>query len=237
MLSKILIFFLPLFAFSKNLPFIMDLNKFASIDDGFQEQETHFSKSAFNLGVYAFNYAPELTPFFASFKQSYHIDTVVETGTYLGASSAIFSLFYNEVHTIEVDPSTFELAKENLNNFKNTHCYLGNSKDLIGVILNQLQDKRVLFYLDAHWHTEFPLLKEIETIAHTHRDNCIIVIDDFKVPNRPDIEYDIYPEGQCSLEYIKNSLDLVFSEYSTHFIIPKNKKSRAKFIAIPKAWK
>jgi hypothetical protein len=214
----------------------MDLNNFASIEDGFFDQSTDYKQDAFDLGVYAFNYAPELTPFFALLKSKYSIDSVVETGTFLGGSSRVFSLIFNEVHTIEAIPTTCELALRNLEHCLNVHCHLGRSATILSKLLPSLKNKRVLFYLDAHWFNEFPLIHEIKEIAETHYNNCIIVIDDFKLPDRNDVEFDTYPEGQCTFEFIKESIDLVFSNYSTHFIVPKNKKSRAKFIAIPNAW-
>lgn len=241
MIKRILPFILFISPFSlsaKNLPPVIDLNSYPSVEDGYLDQGhySQYSQDAFDVGVYAFNYAPELTPLFASLKKNYQIDAVVETGTFYGASTAIFSLLFDEVHTIEVLPSTFAIALENLKGYPNVHCHLGHSAPTLLTVLELLKKKRVLFYLDAHWYDDFPLLQEITSISRTHRDNCIIVIDDFKVPDRDDIDYDKYPSGQCSLEYIENSLRRLFSDYSVHFIIPKNKKSRAKVIILPKRW-
>ena len=66
-----------------------------------------------------------------------------------------------------------------------------------------------------------------------HIRTVLIAIDDFKVPGRPDIPYDFYGTKECSFEYIKENLEKVFSEYSVHYIIPKQTASRAKFVADP----
>jgi len=91
--------------------------------------------------------------------------------------------------------------------------------------------------LDAHWEQHWPLLDELRQIARTHKDNCIIVIDDFKVSGRSDIPYDFYAiDGghlECSLPYIKKDLDQVFSKYTIHYVIPKNLEMRAKLLVIP----
>jgi predicted O-methyltransferase YrrM len=215
------------------LPSVIDYSNFKASIKTYGSME----KESWKLGYYAFNYAPELIPFFAILKRDNNIDAVVETGTFIGGSTVAFSLVFDEVHTIEITPSTYQTSLKNLHNFPNVQCHLGSSEKVLHELLPSLEQKRVLFYLDAHWQQHWPLLQELEEIAATHKDNCIIVIDDFKVPNRTDIPYDAYHNNECSYEYIKNHLDLVFTEYTYHYLIPKSVDSRAKFIAIPKKWK
>jgi hypothetical protein len=114
--------------------------------------------------------------------------------------------------------------------------HLGDSVSILHSLLPKLIGKPVLFYLDAHGNGAWPLLGEIAEIGKTHKDNCIIVIDDFKVPGRDDIPYDYYKGNECSYEYIKNQLDEVFTEYAFTYLIPKRLSSRAKFVALPKKW-
>lgn len=103
-------------------------------------------------------------------------------------------------------------------------------------MLPEVKDRAVLFYLDAHREEHWPLLEEIQEIAKTHKDNCIIVIDDVKVPGKTKIPYDKYGVHECSYDYVKEELKQVFSDYSFHYIIPKSVASRAKLVVIPKAW-
>ncbi len=184
----------------------------------------------------AFNKAPELCSFFMYLKDTYQIDTVFETGTYYGFTTAAFALMFNQVYTVEVVKSIYISAQHNLCSYKNITQYLGSSDLVLKRHLPALKDKRVLFYLDAHWYDKWPLLNEINEISKTHKDNCIIVIDDFKVPGRSDIDYDKYGSNECSCEYIQEALGRVFSDCSYHFIIPENVGSHAKFVAIPKKW-
>lgn len=199
-------------------------------------QNETLTQTTYELGICAFNSAPELTPFFAALKRDYQIDTVVETGTLFGASTVAFSILFDEVHTIEVIDETYQIAKTRLDKFSNIICYQGSSEDVLRDLLPKLKEKRILFYLDAHWHSHWPLLAELEEIAKTHRNNCIIVIDDFKVPGRNDIPYDAYGPHECSREYIADKLTHVFSRYSFHYLIPNCLNSRAKFVAIPRSW-
>ncbi len=118
--------------------------------------------------------------------------------------------------------------------YSNIHCHFGSSPTFLRDILPSLSDQRVLFYLDAHWYTDWPLLNELKEIAKTHRDHCIIVIDDFKVPGRKDIPYDWHNGNEeYAYEYVKKSIDQVFSGYSVHYLVPRDVNSRGKFVAIP----
>lgn len=185
----------------------------------------------------AFNGAVELGPYFAYLRDTYHIKSAVETGTWKGATTAFLSVIFDEVHTIEIYADFYKNSAIALRPYSNIEVMFGNSPDVLRRILPDLKNKRLLFYLDAHWFSDWPLLKELEIIAKTHRDNCIIIIDDFKVPGRTDLAYDAYHNNECSYEYIKTQLTEVYSDYEFYYIIPKWLPARAKFVAIPKIWK
>lgn len=237
MLNFFYIFFLLLpsssvLAFHEALPQVIDFNSFkGSVEDA------NYDENAWNLGYAALNYAPEIAVVFSVLKRDYTIDTVVETGTHRGASTRLFAILFDQVHTIEIFENSYKISKKFLKNCSNVECHLGSSEIVLQKLLPSLKEKTVLFYLDAHWYDNWPLLNELEEISKTHRDNCIVMIDDFKVPGRSDILYDHYQQHECSYEYVKSQLDKVFSDCHTYFLIPKALSSRAKFIAIPKNWK
>jgi hypothetical protein len=221
------------FANTLNLPQIVDLRS-VSTADFLQYDDKELSMAARTLG--GFNHAPEFIPFFLYLKTAYGIDTVIETGTWLGKTTACFSLLFNRVHTIEVRSDVYHNAKKKLEAYPNIECHLGSSEIVLEEFLPSLKGQPLLFYLDAHWRKFWPLLDELKAISKTHKDHCIIVIDDFKVPERPDIPYDAYGKDECSYEYIKKALDEVFSGYSFHYLIPKHIASHAKLVVIPKKW-
>ncbi len=74
-----------------------------------------------------------------------------------------------------------------------------------------------LFYLDAHWYNYWPLLNEINAISEHFKDNCIIIIDDFLVPGRPELTFDTYKGTPNSLEFIKESLPKCFQDPFYYF--------------------
>lgn len=216
------------------LPTLIDFGKYPTMANGYYAE---VDQDAFEMGNYSFNYSPELLSVFAILKKDYQIPTVVETGTFRGGTTLAFSLLFDNVHTIEIDPINFLTAKEKLRRHSNIQFYLGSSDKVLVNLLPLIREQRVLFYLDAHWQAHWPLLQELELISKTHKDNCIIVVDDFKVPGRSEIPFDGYGNAECSLEYIQSKLEQVFTSYSVHFLIPKSVEHRAKLVAIPKQWK
>src|ERR1041385_3124863 len=78
-------------------PEIIDFGKYATIDSGYYSS---YEQEALDFGLYAFNYAPDLTPFFAILKTKYAIDAAVETGTYWGGTTLVFGLLFDKVYSI-----------------------------------------------------------------------------------------------------------------------------------------
>ncbi|CCB89207.1 class I SAM-dependent methyltransferase [Simkania negevensis] len=217
--------------FAKELPPLIDFHRALPTWDATPHQRTLSHPE--NL---AFNTAPEIGAFIEYLVKEFGIEIVVETGTYRGFTTAFFSTISKEVHTIEVVEEIYEETKGALKGRSNITFHLGSSDLVLKDLLPSLKSKPVLFYLDAHWYDKWPLRQELEEISKTHKDHCVIVIDDFKVPGRKDIPYDKYKKNECSIDYIYENLQKVFSDYAIHFVIPKNYTSRAKFIAYPKKW-
>ena len=82
--------------------------------------------------------------------------TAVETGTYLGATTKYLATQFNRVHTIELDEGLFKEVEKSFKNNKNIKCHLGDSstvlrEKIIDELNNSEYDKKVFFFLDAHW--------------------------------------------------------------------------------------
>ena len=159
-----------------------------------------------NLANGAFNGAPEISLFVNMLRSRYNIHVAIETGSLYGHTATFLASTFDEIHTIEIVPSNYLTSQNTLYPFPNAVCHLGSSEEVLKELLPLLKGKSLLFYLDAHWNEYWPLLNELEEISKTHKDNCIIIIDDFKVPGRPDIAYDAYGEHECSYEYVGNAL-------------------------------
>lgn len=186
----------------------------------------------------AFNWAPEIGSFVNMLKSRYNIKAAIETGTLYGHTTIFLASIFDQVHTIEINPSNYQASVSYLRSWPNAICHLGSSEQVLKQILPGLENQSLLFYLDAHWQDYWPLLDELEEISKTHKDNCIIVIDDFKVPGRPDIPYDISGSGldECSYDYVKCKLEKIYSDYNYYYVLPKRIDSKAKLVVIPKDW-
>ena len=189
-----------------------------------------------NLRDRAFNEAPEMGLYLAGLAERFDVDTAFETGTSWGFTTIFLAHHFARVFTVEISKDTFPFSIRNLQPYSNVECHLGSSEKVLHQVLPTLAGKPVLFYLDAHWNEHWPLLEELKEISETHKNNCIIVIDDIKVPGRPDIPYDAYGKDECSYEYIHKELSQVFTEYTCFYLIPKKVPSRSKFVAYPKSW-
>ena len=131
----------------------------------------------------------------------------VETGTYLGGSSYLFSGVFKNVQTIEADPKLHESSRAWLSSkTKNIQCHLGNSSAILSQVIEP--KRKTLVFLDAHYSTGItskeygicPLLGELEILINSDA-NIVIVVDDIRCmgtsgyPHFKEI-IDIIPEGR-----------------------------------------
>lgn len=111
--------------------------------------------------------------------------TVIETGTFLGVSSYLFSGIFREVHTIEADPMLHRTSTYWLNQLRNNiRAYNGNSGEILSKLLAQINEP-CLFFLDAHYSegitsNEYgfcPLIEELTNIFLTSQNHAIVIDD------------------------------------------------------------
>ena len=137
------------------------------------------------------NYIRLSEEFLLELKDILKFDKVIETGTCLGASTAIAAKVVSEVHSIELSQDLYNKSCQNLQNYTNVKLYWGDSgKILIDAILD---DKPTLFWLDGHYSGVYsnqdtalgekntPIIKELQTIKKANLKNAIILIDDIRV--------------------------------------------------------
>jgi hypothetical protein len=111
-------------------------------------------------------------------------EVFVETGTYLGNTTAMAARYFREVHTIELQDDLYKRAQERFRGTPNVNCHLGNSSEVLRDLATFI-DEPALFFLDAHWSggvtahgkVEVPLLEELEILRRRNHDDFIIVDD------------------------------------------------------------
>ena len=140
--------------------------------------------------------------------------SIVETGTFLGSSTAaLASLTNGPVFTLEINKKFARKAKARfLKNHPHRRIVLieGDSTSILKTLLPNLNiekiNSRVLFYLDAHWEEHIPTYSELEMID-SHLESWIAIIDDFKVDHDSGYGYDSYPSGTVDISVVPQSLD------------------------------
>lgn len=158
------------------------------------------------------------------------VDTVIETGTNIGSTTACFGRMADRVVSIESNPRYLAIAQENLSTFKNIDLMHGDSKDVLPKLLTR--DLGVaLFFLDAHWGQRWPLLGELTAISRSQRhQNSIIVIHDFYVPGT-DFGYDVYKGRRLDLGLVRMHLLSINPEYQFFYPTAAN-GARRGWIAV-----
>jgi len=123
---------------------------------------------------------------------------VVETGTFRGASTEWFVQRYGRpVYTCEVHPRFLAFSRLRLRRYSTIRLVDSDSR----TFLRRLASARdfpagpTLFYLDAHWSNDLPLVDELQIVFDRWREG-IIVVDDFAVPDDPGYGCDDYGPGK-----------------------------------------
>ena len=126
---------------------------------------------------------------------------IIETGTYLGVSTAFMAECSRlPVYSVEADARNYGFAKMRLRKHHNIKLSLGDSRDFITKFIegeaNKYTSRALLFYLDAHWSEDLPLFEEVAKIVSSF-SQAIVMIDDFQVPDDNGYGYDDYGAGKA----------------------------------------
>ena len=142
---------------------------------------------------------------FKDLVSTYSFRAIVETGSFRGVTTEFMATESGlPVYTVEAESRFFHYAKLALRKNKKVKVILGDSRQfIVDLSKNKSFPKdSVFFYLDAHWHDDLPLFREIELVG-ANWTNTIIMIDDFEVPDDTGYNFDDYGGGKrLNLDYI-----------------------------------
>jgi hypothetical protein len=119
------------------------------------------------------------------YAQKHSLQTFVETGTYLGDTTAAMKNVFKRIYTVELDPALHEAAVRRFQRQPHIHPLQGDSGVKLPEILREIME-RTLFWLDGHYSAGFtakaeletPILQELDHIfAHPIRDHVILIDD------------------------------------------------------------
>lgn len=125
--------------------------------------------------------------FLALLQRAFGLETFVETGTYMGNTTAEASRLFKEVHTVELSPSLYDKARRRFKGKKNVFLYRGDSVTVLPGIIEKVKG-RALLWLDAHFsegvtektEKNSPILEELEAVRASGLKDALILVDDLR---------------------------------------------------------
>ncbi len=150
--------------------------------------------------------------------KKHEIAGIIETGTYMGATTLQFESMGLPVVTIEANEEYYHKAVTKFEG-KNILHRLGNSVDILPLLMPFTKTEfTYLFFLDAHWGEDNPLLQELAIIAES-KIKPVIIIHDFKVPNHPELGFDSYGGQDYEWSWIEKSIENIYGKdgYNYHY--------------------
>lgn len=114
--------------------------------------------------------------------------TLVETGTYLGNTTARVAASFSRVWTIEIDAELHRQASAYLKPRPHVECLLGDASVLLPQVLARPEAVDVLVFLDGHFsggvtgrgEMDEPACEEIEMMSPFAEKIRGVIVDDFR---------------------------------------------------------
>lgn len=163
-------------------------------------------------------------------KKKFNIKNVLETGSQYGSSLAWFDNNFKSAVGCEPNDDFYEIANKKAKLICNQ-----NSIDFLTGVKGTEKEyiDNTLIYIDSHWHnTPCPLKDELVLIAELNI-NPVIVIHDFKVPNK-DFGFDAYDYELC-IEEIESLLPAIYPNgYDYHYNKEADGANRGIIFIYPK---
>lgn len=107
-----------------------------------------------------------------AFAENFQIGVFIETGTFLGDTTAAVKNIFKTIYSIEIEPTLYKNAKKRFKDVGNIHVIKGDSGEQITKILKKL-NQPAIFWLDAHYSAgvtgrgkeDSPMNKELDVIV------------------------------------------------------------------------
>lgn len=117
------------------------------------------------------------------------LDVFIETGTFQGNTVEAMRSYFERIYSIELSQSLWREAQKKFEADKNITILHGDSREKVGDICSTLNNKSILFWLDAHWcvaentsgeESQCPLIDELKSIKQLN-EQSVILIDDARL--------------------------------------------------------
>lgn len=122
------------------------------------------------------------------YRRLFDLDTLVETGTYLGDTVEFFRARCARIFSIELSEEYARNAQQRFRAFKHIEILQGDSGVLLGEVLKRLK-RPALFWLDGHYSggrtaksaRDTPIASELKSIFAHPLETHVILIDDARL--------------------------------------------------------
>jgi hypothetical protein len=177
----------------------------------------YFYKELRNTHNGPFNNQDKRKDIFNELNKLFNPGKLIETGTFRGNTSEYMAKqTEKKVYTSETNKLSFGFSYARFLFNKKVKVYNTDSRIFLKQIIQKFSNQKLFFYLDAHWEKDLPLKDEVQ-IIFSHSNPCIVMIDDFKVPNDDGYRYDDYGPGKVlNLDYLEN----VIKKYDIKMYFP-----------------
>jgi hypothetical protein len=154
----------------------------------------------------------------------------IETGTYLGDTTAALEKYFLKTYTIEPDLTLYKLAKNRFKDSKNIICINNTSEESLAELIKDLTGS-VTFYLDGHYslgntflgNMSTPLSLELKVIGQFLKnfENISVIADDVGACGAGNLESGDWPRRVELVEWAEQNNFWWNFEYNM-FIAKKN---------------
>jgi hypothetical protein len=122
----------------------------------------------------------------ACLQRALPISVFLETGTFEGEAIARVRDLFDEIHSIELSEHYYAQAADRFADDTRVRLYHGESSHVLNSLRPLLEDKAVLYWLDAHWcvgdetagaHSQCPLLEELAALGRLNAKSALLIDD------------------------------------------------------------
>jgi hypothetical protein len=147
------------------------------------------------------------------YRDRYHLNVLVETGTYLGDMVEAQKNNFASIYSIELSDKLYERALKRFSGQDKVHLLKGDSGLMLREVVSSLK-RPALFWLDGHYsggitalgEKECPVNEELQAIFKTDHPH-VILIDDARMFNGK--------QGYPTIDEIKEIIEQYNKTYST----------------------
>ena len=119
------------------------------------------------------------------YAQRFSLDTLVETGTYLGEMVLATKENFNRIFSIEIDKKLAKKTNKKFSKYSHITIIQGDSGEVLKDVISNIKNP-CLFWLDSHYSggltsrgiNETPIKQELEHIFYSGIKEHVILIDD-----------------------------------------------------------